>query len=569
MFCLSKKTVFDIFVSLPDRLFKRFEMAKYKVLITDHISQDGVNILKNDGNIEVEIKAGIKNPDLKKIIGDYDAIITRSGTTVTADLIENPGRLKIIGRAGVGLDNVDIEAASMKGIIVMNAPTGNTLAACELTMGMMLSAVRKIPLANQTTKAGEWDRKRFMGIQLYRKTLAVVGLGRIGSNVAKRCKAFEMRVVAFDPYIKKSKADALGVELCDSLEAAISQADVITFHTPLTDETKNMITKDEIAKMKDGVVIINCARGGIVNELDLVEAVKSGKVWGAGLDVFMQEPPENHPFFGVENIFVTPHIGANTAEGQYGVAVIIAEQVKNALYGRSYKNAVNIPFMKTQLPEEHQRYFELLEGMGHLAAQLTKGRPENIEVSMIGTKFEEDFGERTFDTPFNFQPFTIAGLKGFMEVAVAENVSFINAPYIAKERNIDVIETKSASFGKFNDLVVIKVRTDVEEKVYAGTVFADNTGRLLIYDKYYTDLICEGSFLYFNNLDRPGMIGKVGTILGKHNINIADFELSRNIQEGKESDAIAFVRVDGKIPAAVVKEISALDGMLEVKAITL
>jgi len=544
-------------------------MPKYKVLITDHISQDGLNILKKDKDIEVDVKAGIKNPDLKKIIGDYDAIITRSGTTVTADLIENPGKLKIIGRAGVGLDNVDIEAASMKGIIVMNAPTGNTLAACELTMAMMLSVVRKLPMANQSTKAGEWDRKRFMGIQLYRKTLAVVGLGRIGSNVAKRCKAFEMKVVAFDPYIKKSKADALGVTLCDSLEEAISQADVITFHTPLTEETRNMITKKHIDKMKDGVVIINCARGGIVNELDLVEACKSGKITAAGLDVFEVEPPVNHPFFEVDNIYVTPHIGANTAEGQDGVAIIIAEQVVNALHGRSYKNAVNIPFMKTQLPEEMQRYFTLLESMGHLAAQLTKGRPEYIEVQMVGSKFEEDFGERTFDTPFNFQPFTIAGLKGFMEVAVAENVSFINAPYIAKERNIDIVETKAANFSKFNDLVVMKVRTDKEEKVYAGTVFADNTERLLIYDKYYTDLICEGTFLYFNNLDRPGMIGKVGTILGNHKINIADFELSRNVKEGQEADAVAFVRVDGKIPAIVLQEILALDGMLEAKAITL
>lgn len=544
-------------------------MAKYKVLITDHISNDGVEILKKDKDIEVEIMAGIKNPDLKKIIGNYDAIITRSGTTVTADLIEKPGKLKVIGRAGVGLDNVDIEAASMKGIIVMNAPTGNTLAATELTMGTMLSVVRKLPLANQVTKSGEWDRKRFMGIQLYRKTLAVVGLGRIGSNVAKRCKAFEMKVVAYDPYIKTAKAEALGVELCNSLEEAISQADVITFHTPLTDETKNMITKKELDMMKDGVVIVNCARGGIVNELDLVEACKSGKVWGAGLDVFGKEPPVDHPFFEMENINVTPHIGANTTEGQYGVAVIIAEQIVNALHGRSYKNAVNIPFMKTQLPEEMQRYFELLESMGHLAAQLTKGRADRIEVQMIGQKFEEDFGERTFDTPFNFQPFTIAGLKGFMEVAVPETVSFINAPYIAKDRNIEIVETKSANYSKFNDLVMIKVHTDQEEKVFAGTVFNDNTGRLIIYDKYYLDLICDGTFLYFNNLDRPGMIGKVGTILGNHGINIADFELSRNLDDGGKGDAVAFVRVDGKISQDVVKEIMGLDGMLEVKAITL
>lgn len=540
-------------------------MAKYKVLITDHISQDGIDILERDKDIEVDVQAGIKNPDLKKIIGNYDAIITRSGTTVNADLIENPGKLKIIGRAGVGLDNVDIEAASMKGIIVMNAPTGNTLAACELTMGMMLSVVRKIPTANQVTKSGVWDRKRFMGVQLYKKTLAVVGLGRIGSNVAKRCKAFEMRIVAFDPYIKKSKAEALGVELCDSLEAAISQADVITFHTPLTDETRNMITEKEIAMMKDGVIIINCARGGIVNELDLVAACKSGKVKAAGLDVFVEEPPVNHPFFDVDNIYVTPHIGANTKEGQYGVAVIIAEQVKNALYGRSYRNAVNIPFMKSQLPEEMQKYFELMESMGHLAAQVVKGRAETIEFIMVGHKFEEDFGERTFDTPFNFQPFSIAGLKGFMDVAVKENVSFINAPYVAKERGIDVLESKQASYGKLNDLVVIRVKTDKETKTLGGTVFGDNVGRVLIYDDYHLDLIGEGTFLYFQNMDTPGMIGKVGTILGKAEINIADFELSR-VEDGT---AIGFVRVDSKIPQHVLKEILAIEGMKEAKVVTL
>ncbi|MGE4317795.1 MAG: phosphoglycerate dehydrogenase [Deferribacterales bacterium] len=540
-------------------------MAKYKVLITDHISQDGVDILEKDPDIEVDIQAGIKNADLKKIIGNYDAIITRSGTTVDADLLENPGKLKIIGRAGVGLDNVDIETASMKGLIVMNAPTGNTLAACELTMGMMLSVVRKIPAANQSVKSGEWDRKKFMGLQLYKKTLAVVGLGRIGSNVAKRCKAFEMRVVAFDPYIKKSKAEALGVELCDTMDEAISQADVITFHTPLTDETKNMITSKEIAKMKDGVVIINCARGGIVNELDLVEACKSGKVTAAGLDVYVAEPPVNHPFFDVPNIYLTPHIGANTHEGQYGVAVIIAEQVKNALHGRSYRNAVNIPFMKSQLPEEMQKYFELMESMGHLAAQVVKGRPETIEFTMVGHKFDEDFGERTFDTPFNFQPFSIAGLKGFMEVAVKENVSFINAPYVAKERSIDIVETKQASFGKFNDLVTIKVKTDKEEKLLGGTVFGDGVGRILVYDKYYLDLIGEGTFLYFQNMDRPGMIGKLGTVLGNNGINIADFELSR----AEEGTAIGFVRVDSKIPPHVLSEILAIDGMKEAKTVSL
>ncbi|MGB9731059.1 MULTISPECIES: phosphoglycerate dehydrogenase [Calditerrivibrio] len=540
-------------------------MSKFKILITDHIAEEGLAILKADPNVEVTVKPGIKNNELKPIIGEYDAVITRSGTTVTADLIENPGRLKIIGRAGVGLDNVDIEAASRKGIIVMNAPTGNTLAATELTMAMMLSAARKVPLANQSLKAGEWDRKRFMGIQLYNKVLGIVGLGRIGSNVAIRAKSFGMKVIAYDPYIKKSKAESLGVKLYDNLDQLIKEVDVITFHTPLTKETHNMIRKEHIEKMKDGVIIINCARGGIVNENDLYEAVKSGKVFAAGVDVFEEEPPVNNKLLTLDNVFVTPHIGANTHEGQKGVAVIIAENVLNALYGKSYINAVNIPFMKSQLSEELQRYFELTEQMAKLAAQIIKGRVEAFNVTLVGKRFEEDVCERTFDTPFSYQPFTIAGIKGLLEVSLKETVSYISASYLAKDRNIEVLEQKLDVYDKFNDLVVLKIKTDVEEKVFGGTVFNDNIGRVIFIDNFYFDVVPKGIFLYFNNYDRPGVIGKVGTILGNHNINIAGFELSRQ----KQGQAIAFVSVDNPIGNEILKEILKIDGMIDAKVLEL
>ena len=540
-------------------------MSKFKILITDHIAEEGLAILKADPNVEVTVKPGIKNNELKPIIGEYDAVITRSGTTVTADLIENPGRLKIIGRAGVGLDNVDIEAASRKGIIVMNAPTGNTLAATELTMAMMLSAARKVPLANQSLKAGEWDRKRFMGIQLYNKVLGIVGLGRIGSNVAIRAKSFGMKVIAYDPYIKKSKAESLGVKLYDNLDQLIKEVDVITFHTPLTKETHNMIRKEHIEKMKDGVIIINCARGGIVNENDLYEAVKSGKVFAAGVDVFEEEPPVNNKLLTLDNVFVTPHIGANTHEGQKGVAVIIAENVLNALYGKSYINAVNIPFMKSQLSEELQRYFELTEQMAKLAAQIIKGRVDAFNVTLVGKRFEEDICERTFDTPFSYQPFTIAGIKGLLEVSLKETVSYISASYLAKDRNIEVLEQKLDVYDKFNDLVVLKIKTDVEEKVFGGTVFNDNIGRVIFIDNFYFDVVPKGIFLYFNNYDRPGVIGKVGTILGNHNINIAGFELSRQ----KQGQAIAFVSVDNPIGNEILKEILKIDGMIDAKVLEL
>jgi D-3-phosphoglycerate dehydrogenase / 2-oxoglutarate reductase len=540
-------------------------MKAFKVLVTDNVSQEGLDVLTRDGTIEVEVKAGITSPDLARIIGDFDAIITRSGTAVNADLLENPGKLKIIGRAGVGLDNVDIEAASKKGIIVMNAPSGNTLAATELTMGIMLAAARKIPLANESLKAGKWDRKRFMGIELYNKTLGIVGLGRIGTNVAIRAKSFGMRVVAYDPYIKKSKADAAGVVLYDTLEELLREADVISFHTPLTAETKNMITEKEMALTKDGVILVNCARGGIVNENDLYEALKAGKVFAAGVDVFEQEPPQSSKLLQLENVFATPHIGANTMEGQEAVAVIIAEQVYNALHGKPYQNAVNIPFMKSTLTEQMRLYFDLAEKMGKLAAQITLGRPEEIRILMVGKNFEEDLCERKFDVPFSYQPFTISALKGFLEVTLKETVSFINAPYLAKDRNISVEESKTDHFDKYNDLIVFVVRTDKTENTFAGTVFADNVGRVMLYNRFRLDMIPEGTFLHFRILDRPGIIGKIGTILGDSQINISGFELSRH----KTGEEIGFVSVDSSIPEKVLDSIRAIDGMIEAKVIIL
>ncbi len=540
-------------------------MKKFTILVTDHIADEGLRILSADRDAEVDVKAGIKNDELKAIIGNYDAIITRSGTTITADLIEDPGRLKIIGRAGVGVDNIDIETASKKGLIVLNAPTGNTLAATELTLGIMLAAARKIPLANDSLKKGKWDRKKFLGIELYNKTLGIIGLGRIGSNVAIRAKSFGMKVIAYDPYIKKSKADSLGVTLYDSLDELLREVDVVTFHTPLTNKTKNMITSEKIALMKDSVIFVNCARGGIVNEDDLYEALRSGKVFAAGVDVFVEEPPESNRLLELENAFATPHIGANTMEGQEAVSVIIAEQVLNALHGRPYQHAVNIPFIKSQLTEQLQLYFNLAEKMGKLAAQTTGGRPEKITIVMVGKNFEEDLCERKFDVPFSYQPFTIAGIKGFLEVSLKESVTYINAPYFAKDRNIIVEEAKTDQFDKFNDLIIFTLKTDIEEVSIAGTVFPDKLGRIVLLDRFHIDVIPEGNFLHFKIFDRPGIIGKVGTILGNHGINIAGFSVSRQTS-GEE---VAFVSVDDPMGEKVLSEILSIDGMIEAKEISL
>jgi D-3-phosphoglycerate dehydrogenase len=374
-----------------------------------------------------------------------------------------------------------------------------------------------------------------------------------------------MRVIAYDPYIKKSKADSLGVTLYDKLEDLLKDVDVVTFHTPLTSNTKNMITAKEIAVMKDNVIFVNCARGGIVNETDLYEALKSGKVFAAGVDVFVEEPPIHNKLLELENAFATPHIGANTMEGQEAVAVIIAEQVLNALHGRAYQNAVNIPFLKSQLPDHLRLYFDLTEKMGKLAAQITEGRPEKISIVMVGKNFEEDLCERKFDVPFSYQPFTIGGIRGFLEVYLKETVTHINAPYVAKDRNIIVEESKTDQFDKFNDLILFIVKTDKEEKLIAGTVFSDKLGRIVLLDRFHLDVVPEGNFLHFRIFDRPGIIGKIATILGSNNINISGFHLSRQ-PNGEEA---AFVSVDGSIGSAVTKEILAIDGMIEAKEIQL
>jgi D-3-phosphoglycerate dehydrogenase / 2-oxoglutarate reductase len=539
-------------------------MEKFKVLVTDNISKKGVSILEREGNIEVDVKAGIKADELKKIIGGFDAIVTRSGTNVTEGLLENPGKLRIIGRAGVGVDNIDIEAASKKGIIVINAPTGNTLAATELTMGHILAAARKIPLANSSLKAGKWERKN-LGVELHNKVLGIVGLGRIGTNIAIRAKSFGMKIISYDPYIKRSKADALGVALYDRLDDLLREVDVITFHTPLTPVTKNMITSREIALMKDGVILVNCARGGIVNEDDLYDALKSGKLFSAGIDVYEKEPPENSKLLELENLFVTPHIGANTTEGQEAVSVIIAEQVINALNNRPCLNAINIPFMKSQLPETMQLYFNLTEKMGKFAAQISEGRPEIIKVIMVGKNFEEDLCERRFDVPFSYQPFTIAGLKGFFEVNHEGSATYINAPYLAKDENINIEETKTTQFDKFNDLILFIIKTDKGETSIGGTVFPDKLGRIVLLDRFHLDMVPEGAFIQFRIFDKPGIVGKVGTILGNNNINISGFGMSRQ----KSGEEVAFVSVDDPISSAVLDEILQIDGMIEAKVVYL
>lgn len=538
-----------------------------KVLITDTIDQEGIDILAAEEGIEVVEDYSLKGSDLAGAIGPYHALITRSGTDVTAEVIDKAENLRVIGRAGVGVDNVDIESASRRGIIVMNAPTGNTLAATEHTLAMMLAAVRKLPFAHNSLDGGEWNRKKFMGIQLYKRTLGIVGLGRIGSEVAKRAASFGMKIVAYDPYIKREKAEGMGVELYEKIENLLSVADIITFHVPLTDETISMIGTDEIEHMKERVVLINCARGGIIEESVLADALKKKKVYMAAVDVFVEEPlPADSPLHGIPNLIVTPHLGANTEEAQKNVSVIIAQQVINVLKGRSYENAVNLPYVRGKLAPELQAYFDLAEKMGRLLSQFTSGRIEEVQVTLVGPLFAEDVTEKVFDSPFRYQPYTFAALKGLMELRQQEGATYISAPYFARERGISIVESKADRVKNYSDLISVRIITDQGSNTVEGTVFADLKGRVITIDQFRVDLVAEGTFLFFSNQDRPGVIGKVGTILGDNRINVAGFYLGRETYQGS---ALGFVSLDSRVPEGVLEEIRLLPEILEAREVIL
>ena len=538
-----------------------------KVLVTDSIDREGIDILQAEPGIEVVEDFSLKGTRLAQAIAPYSALITRSGTTVTSAIIEKADNLKVIGRAGVGVDNVDIEAASRRGIIVLNAPTGNTLAATEHTMAMMLASVRKLPFAHNSLKAGGWDRKKFLGIQLYKRILGVVGLGRIGTEVAKRAKAFDMHIMAYDPYIKREKADKLGVELVENLDDLLARADVITFHVPMTEETRAMVGQREFSVMKERVVLINCARGGVVDEAALAGALKNGKVFMAALDVFTEEPPPpESPLFGQERLILTPHLGANTEEAQKNVSVIVTQQVLNVLQGRSYENAVNLPYVRGRLSPELQAYFDLGEKIGKLLSQIVSSRIEEVQITLVGPIFAEDISEKVFDSPFRYQPFTFAVLKGLLDFRLKEGVTYVSAPYYAKEREISIVESKAERVKNYGDLLSVKVTHDRGSNTVAGTVFADLKGRIVTIDQFLVDMVAEGTFLFFTNQDRPGVIGKVGTILGNNRINVAGFYLGRESYQG---NALGFVSLDSRIPEKVLKEIKDLPQILEAREIVL
>ena len=517
-----------------------------KILVSDKLSAEGVEILKRAG--QVDVKTGLTEDQLAEIIGDYDALAVRSATKATAKIIEAAGKMKIIGRAGVGVDNIDVAAATKKGIVVVNSPEGNTIAAAEQTIALLMALARHTTLAAASMREGKWEKSKFTGVEVYKKTLGVIGLGKIGRHVAEAALGLGMKVIAYDPFVTKELAAKLGITLLTQDEV-IAGADFLTLHVPKNAETVNLINKDTIAKMKKGVRIINCARGGVVNETDLIEAVQSGQVAGAALDVFEKEPPADMtgPLFKLPQIITTPHLGAATEEAQLNVAVDIAEQIVEVLQGGQARAAVNIPSMRPDLLAPVKPYLRLAEKLGKLAVQMVEGAVTSIEISYLG----EVAG-------FETGPLTVTFLKGFLEPIVGEGVNFVNAPVIAKERGLKVVESKETDIVDFVNLISVKIKTEKEERTFAGTLFGTLGERLVFLDRFRINVVPTGYLLFAPNIDRPGMIGKVGTLLGKSNINIAAMEVGRQSTGGQ---AVMVLNVDNTVPQAVLDEIAKLEGI--------
>jgi D-3-phosphoglycerate dehydrogenase len=524
-----------------------------KILVSDNLSEKGIEILRSAG-FEVDVKTGMSNGELRACIGGYDGIVIRSATLLSADVIEAAENLKIIGRAGSGLDNVDRSAASKKGIVVMNTPGGNTITTAEHTIALLVSLARSIPQATASMKNGKWEKKKFTGIELFNKTLGIVGMGNIGGQVARRAQALEMNVIAYDPFLSDEKARAMGVTKVP-LEEVFRTSDFITFHTPLTKETKNLVNRDTIGIMKPGVRIINCARGGIVNEYDLFEAIDSGAVAGAALDVFEQEPPVGSPLLGSDRVVCTPHLGAATDEAQENVAVAVAEQMVDYLVHGTIRNAVNFPSIpKDQLPKL-KPYLALAEGLGKFAAQLCEGSITGMSVEYTGKT-----------TELNTEPVTIAAVKGLLTPILDETVNYVNAPFIARERGIEVKEIKGADSGDYQSMLTLRVNSGEAEHRFAGTLFGRKDPRIIKVDDFPVEIITEGTMLVMSNNDKPGVIGNIGTLLGKHGINIAWMHFGRDYAGGT---AMSVVCIDSPVDDELMEEIGNFPNILSARQVFL
>jgi len=520
-----------------------------KVLISDSLSPAAVAIFKERG-IEADVKTGLSKDELIKIIGDYDGLAIRSATKVTADVVKAAKNLKVVGRAGIGVDNVDIPAATAAGVIVMNTPFGNSITTAEHAIALMMALARDIPAANTSTHAGKWEKNRFMGVELYSKTLGLIGAGNIGSIVADRAKGLKMKVVAFDPYLSKERAQDMGVEKVE-LNELLARADFITLHTPLTSETKNIISADAIKKMKKGARIINCARGGLVDEAAVKEALDSGHLAGAAFDVFDEEPAKTNALFGNEKVVATPHLGASTSEAQENVALQVAEQIADYLLTGAVTNALNMPSISAQEAQKVGPWISLAEKLGAFAGQLNESSISSVEILYEGTAAE-----------LNTRALTQAVLAGLLKQT--SEVNMINAPIVAKERGIKVSETRREQQGIYDGYMQVSITSESKTRNVAGTVFSDGRPRLIQVKGINMDAEFSPRMLYVTNIDKPGFIGRLGTLLGEAGVNIATFAFGRVASGG---DAVGLVSVDVPVPESVLGEIRKLSNVQQAKTL--
>jgi D-3-phosphoglycerate dehydrogenase len=520
-----------------------------RVLISDTLSAEGVEIFKNTPGIEVDVQTNLTPDELKGIIKEYDGLVIRSATKVTKEVIDRAENLKVVGRAGSGLDNVDIPAASKRGIVVMNTPGGNTITTAEHAIAHMVSLARKIPQATASMKAGKWEKNKFMGNELYNKKLGVVGIGQIGAVVADRAQGLKMHVLAYDPFLSPEAAEKLGVTVV-SFDELVKSADFITVHTPLTKDTRGIINAAAFEKMKKGVFIINCARGGIVSEKDLLDALVSGKVAGAALDVFEEEPTKNMDLVNHPNVICTPHLGASTDEAQVNVAIAVAEQMAAYLTTGEISNAVNFPSVSAELLNVIEPYIDLAEKLGKFHAQLAQGGIQEVKIEYSGKILG-----------YNVAPLTIALLKGLLTPSLGENVNYINAPILAKERGIGVIEAKSSEMKDYTSLITLTIKTPKESTTTEGALFGLKDPRIVRINQFVLDVVPEGYMLVIYNEDRPGVIGNIGTTLGTNGVNIARLHLSR---EQVDKQALVILSTDSPISGDVINKLRSLPHVISV-----
>ncbi|MBI5114857.1 phosphoglycerate dehydrogenase [Candidatus Poribacteria bacterium] len=525
-----------------------------KILVADKLSEAGLKVFARHKELVVRVEKGLSPDAIKAIIPEFDALAVRSSTKVTADLIAVADNLKVIGRAGIGVDNIDVGAATRRGIVVMNTPQENAIAAAEHAIALMMALARRVPQATASLKAGRWEKGKFVGSEIFNKTLGIIGIGNIGGIVAERAAGLKMRVIAYDPHIPPQTASKKGIPLV-SLDELLASSDFVTIHVPLTEETRNLINADTLKKMAPYAMIINCARGGIINERDLHEALTSGRLGGAALDVFEKEPAVDNPLCKLDNVICTPHLGASTVEAQENVAVAIAEQIADYLLHGTLRNAVNVPTVSPELLAYISPYLALGEKLGKFLAQISDFAIEEIIIEYQGEVIER-----------GISPITSSVLKGILTPIVGNRINIISAPAIAKERGVSVREATSRTAEDYVSLIGITVRSGAKQNYVAGTIFGKKEIRIVRFNNFEIEAAPEGNILFLYNLDRPGVIGNIGTTLAKHSVNIATMYLGRDTAGGH---AVSLWNIDSPISKETLDELAKLPNIISVRQMEL